>query len=188
MNKKTSLLAIAGMCFLCALSSDALYAQKKSKKNAPASGVSAQTPPAVKKEGIKPFSEIITAKARTTQGLFKTYKVDDKWFFEIPDTLLSREMLVVTRLNKVPTNVSVGNQQYGGEELNEQVLQWERRGKQVLVRVPSYSVRADSTSDMYQSVKNSNLSTIIASFDIKAYNKDTTGVVIDVTDFWQQKH
>jgi hypothetical protein len=50
--------------------------------------------------------------------------------------------------------------------------------------VPSYSVRADSTSDMYQSVKNSNLDAILASFDIKAYNKDTTGVLIDVTDLY----
>lgn len=187
MNKKTSLLAIAGMCFLCAFSSNAVYAQKKSKKTTspPASGTPATPPPPAKKsEAIKPFSEVITAKARSKKGLFKTYKVDDRWFFEIPDTLLNREMLIVSRLNKVPTGVSVGNQQYGGEELNEQVWQWQRRGKQIYVRVPSYSVKADSTSDMYQSVKNSNLSTILASFDIKAYNKDTTGVVIDVTDFY----
>lgn len=184
MNKKTSLLAIAGMCFLCAANTDMLYAQKKSKKKSPETAAAAQLPPPVKKEGIKPFSEVITAKATTKPGLFKTYKVEDKWFFEIPDSLLNREMLVVSRLNKVPAGVSVGNQQYGGEELNEQVWQWERRGKQVFVRVPSYSVRADSTSDMQQSVKNSNLSTIIANFDIKAYNKDTTGVVIDVTDFY----
>lgn len=182
MNKNTKSLAIAGMFFLCAFSSDALYAQKKSKKNAKGSTPAAA--PAAKKEGMKPFSEVITAKARTTNGLFKTYKQDDKWFFEIPDTLLNREMLVVSRLNKVPAGVKVGNQQYGGEELNEQVWQWERRGKQVFIRVPSYSVRADSTSDMHQSVKNSNLSTILASFDIKSVNKDTTGVVIDVTDFY----
>jgi hypothetical protein len=183
MNKRSNLLVIAGMCLVCAFSSEALYAQKKSKKKTPA-GAAATPPPAAKKEGLKPFSEIITAKARKKDGLFKTYKVDDRWFFDIPDSLLSREMLVVSRLNKVPSGVSVGNQQYGGEQLNEQVWQWERRGKQVFVRVPSYSVRADSTSDMYQSVKNSNLSTIIASFDIKAYNKDTSGVVIDVTDFY----
>lgn len=183
MNSKTKLLAIAGMCFLGAACSEAASAQKKSKKTA-ATAAPALTIPAPKKDGLKPFSEVITAKARTKNGLFKTYKVDDKWYFEIPDTLLNREMLVVTRLNKVPSGVSVGNQQYGGEELNDQVWQWERRGKQVFIRVPSYSVRADSTSDMYQSVKNSNLSTILASFEIKAYNKDTTGVVIDVTDFY----
>lgn len=182
MNKNAQLLAIAGMFFFSACGTKTKVAQQKSKKNLPAAA--AATPPPAKKEGIKPFSEVITAKARKKDGLFKTYKIDDKWFFEIPDSLFSREMLIVSRLNKVPSGVSVGNQQYGGEELNEQVWQWERRGKQVLVRVPSYSVRADSTSDMYQSVKNSNLSTILASFDIKAYNKDTSGVVIDVTDFY----
>lgn len=185
MNTQTKSLAIAGMFVLCAFSSTPLLAQKKSKKNAKGTmPPPAMTAPPQKKEGIKPFAEVITAKARTRKGMFNTYKIDDKWFFEIPDTLLNREMLVVSRLNKVPSGVKVGNQQYGGEQLNEQVWQWERRGKQVFVRVPSYSVRADSTSDMYQSVKNSNLSTILASFDIKAYNKDTTGVVIDVTDFY----
>ncbi|WP_158796337.1 zinc-dependent metalloprotease [Pedobacter sp. L105] len=185
MNTKTRLLAVAGMCVFCALGSNTVYAQKKSKKNVPATTTPApQPPPPAKKDEIKHFKDVITAKARTKNGLFKTYKVDDKWFFEIPDTLLNREMLVVSRLNKVPSGVSVGNQQYGGEELNDQVWQWERRGKQIFLRVPSYSVSADSTSDMYQSVKNSNLSTIMASFDIKAYNKDTTGVIIDVTDFY----
>jgi hypothetical protein len=184
MNKKTTLLAIAGMCFLSAFSSNALYAQKKSKKNTPAAGTPVPTPPPAKKEGIKPFAEVITAKAKSKKGLFKTYRLDDKWFFEIPDTILNREMLIVSRLNKVPAGVNVGNQQYAGEELNDQVWKWERRGKQIMIRVPSYSVRADSTTDMYQSVKNSNLSTILASFEIKAYNKDTTGVVIDVTDFY----
>jgi hypothetical protein len=186
MNKTSRSLATAGMLLLCACGSNILLAQTKQNKNPAGTPPPAVTAPATpaKKEGIRPFSEIITAKARTKKGLFVTYKVDDKWFFEIPDTLLNREMLIVSRLNKVPSNVKVGNQQYGGEELNEQVWQWERRGKQVFIRVPSYSVRADSTSDMYQSVKNSNLSTILASFEIKAYNKDTTGVVIDVTDFY----
>ena len=34
------------------------------------------------------------------------------------------------------------------------------------------------------SVQNSNLAQILASFEIKAYNKDTSGIVIDVTDFY----
>ena len=98
--------------------------------------------------------------------------------------MLGREMLLVTRLAKTPAGIHVFGQQYGGESQNDQVWKWERHDKQVFIRVPSYSVRADSTSDMYQSVKNSNLAVVLASFDIKAYNKDTTGVVIDVTDFY----
>jgi hypothetical protein len=137
-----------------------------------------------KKEGIKKFSDLIPAKTPVEKGLFNTYKVDGKYYFEIPDSLFEREMLVVTRLVKTPADVKVNNEQYGGEEANEQVWKWERHDKQIFIRVPSYSIRADSNSDMYQSVKNSNLDVLLQSFDIKAYNKDTTGVVIDVTDFY----
>ena len=187
MNKKIKVLAVAGIVAFGIVGPNAANAQKKSKTQpgkAPVATPAAAAAPAAKKEGIKPYSEIITAKARTTNGLFKTHKVDDKWYFEIPDSLLNREMLVVTRLAKAPVGVKVGNQQYGGEELNEQVWKWERRGKQVYIRVPSYATKADANSDMYQSVQNSNLAQILASFEIKSYNKDTTGVVIDVTDFY----
>lgn len=136
-----------------------------------------------KKEGIKKFSDLI-GKVKGDSGLFTTYKVDGKYYYEIPDSLVSREMLVVTRFVKTPVGLKSFGQQYGGEEVNNQVWKWERRDKQVYIRVPSYSVRADSTSDMYQSVKNSNLDAVLAAFDIKAYNKDTTGVLIDVTDMY----
>ena len=185
MSKNKNL--IAGLAFLCAIGSTTAFAQRKKPTTTTPPTAGTATPPAgaaAKKEGIKSFSEVITSKAKSKTGLFKTHKVDDKWYFEIPDSILNREMLVVTRLAKVPSGVKVGNQQYGGEQLNEQVWQWERRGKQVFIRVPSYSVKADKGTDMYESVKNSNLSSILASFDIKAYNKDTTGIVIDVTDFY----
>jgi hypothetical protein len=137
-----------------------------------------------KKEGIKKFADVIPAKTPRTKGLFNTYKADGKYYFEIPDSILGREMLVVTRLSKTPANLKTFGEQYGGEEANEQVWKWERHDKQIFIKVPSFSIRADSTSDMYRSVKNSNLDAVLASFDIKAYNKDTTGVVIDVTDFY----
>ena len=185
MKKQVKVLAFAGIMVLGLAGIDSAQAQKKPKKGttSPATPAAAAAA-APKKEGIKPYSEVITSKARTTNGLFKTHKVDDKWYFEIPYSIINREMLVVTRLAKAPVGIKVGNQQYGGEELNEQVWKWERRGKQVYIRVPSYATKADSTSDMYESVQNSNLAQILASFEIKAYNKDTTGIVIDVTDFY----
>jgi hypothetical protein len=154
------------------------------KTTATAGGAtSTATISASKKEGIKKFSDLV-GKSKPDTGLFNTYKVDGKYYFEIPDSLINREMLVVTRFVKTPTGLKSFGQQYGGEEVNDQVWKWERHDKQVFVRVPSYSVRADSTSDMYQSVKNSNLDAILAAFDIKAYNKDTTGVLVDVTDLY----
>jgi len=183
MKKNFKVLALAGIVACGMAGSGSALAQKKSKAKK-GETTPAAVPAAPKKEGIKPYSEVITSKARTTNGLFKTHKVDDKWYFEIPDSLINREMLAVTRLSKVPVGVKVGNQQYGGEQINEQVWKWERRGKQVYVRVPSYATKADPNSDMFESVQNSNLSQILASFEIKAYNKDTSGIVIDVTDFY----
>ncbi|MDP9046787.1 MAG: zinc-dependent metalloprotease [Bacteroidota bacterium] len=150
----------------------------------PAGSTATATVGTPKKEGIKKFNDLIPAKTKVNKGLFNTYKVDGKYYYDIPDSLLGREMAVITRLVKTPAGLKVFGQQYGGESQNDQIWKWERHDKQVFIRVPSYSIRADSTTDMYQSVRNSNLDVVLAAFDIKAYNKDTTGVVIDVSDFY----
>jgi hypothetical protein len=175
--------AIAMIAGSCATKKQATQTVTLKTTNTPGGTTATATVGGAKKEGIKKFNELI-GKVKADTGLFNTYKVDGKYYYEIPDSLLNREMLVVTRFVKTPAGLKSFGQQYGGEEVNNQVWKWQRRDKQVFIRVPSYSVRADSTSDMYQSVKNSNLDAVLASFDIKAYNKDTTGVLVDVTDMY----
>ena len=162
------------------------FAQTRKKKNQPAPATTA-TPAAVAaaaaaKPGIKPYKDVITAKATTDNGLFKVHRVDGKYYYEIPDSLFDREMLVVTRYSKSPTVDGT----YGGEELNEQIWKWQKRDKQVYVRIPSYNNIAAKGTDMYQSVQNSNLEAVLSSFDIKALNKDSNSVVIDVTDLYSK--
>lgn len=48
---------------------------------------------------IKPYKEVITEKAITTKGLFKVHKVEDRYFFEIPDSLLDKDFLIVNRIS-----------------------------------------------------------------------------------------
>ena len=45
------------------------------------------------KPGPKPYKDVITDKAITRKGLFTVHKLDDKWFLEIPDSLLGRDVL-----------------------------------------------------------------------------------------------
>jgi hypothetical protein len=132
--------------------------------------------------GMKPYKEVITDKAKTDDGLFKVHRLDGKYFYEIPDSLFNREMLVVTRYSKTPTL----DGKYGGEQLNEQVWKWQKRDKQVFIRVPSYRNIASENSDMYESVRNSNLDAILSSFEIKAINKEANSVVIDVTELFSK--
>lgn len=134
------------------------------------------------KTGIRPYKEVITDKAKTDKGLFKVHRLDNKYFYEIPDSLFDREMLVVTRYAKTPTVDGT----YGGEELNEQVWKWQRRDRQVFIRIPSYRNVAAQETEMFQAVRNSNLDAVLSSFDIKAINTDSNSVVIDVTELYSK--
>jgi ribosomal protein S18 acetylase RimI-like enzyme len=152
----------------------------------PASGASSgtATPP---KSGPKPYKEIITDKAKTQKGLFIVHKVEDKYFFEIPPTIINKEILCITRYSKTP----VGGGTYGGEIANEVVLRFEKGpDNKIFVRTVLNIVHSpDSTQPMFKAVANSNVDPIAQAFDIKAYKKDsiskTENAVIEVTDFFK---
>ena len=131
----------------------------------------------------KPYKEVITDKAISQNVLFTVHKVDDKWYFELPDSLFNREILAVTRFVKSPA----GSRSYGGELVNEQTIRWEKGpSDNVFLRIMTIvSVAPDSTQPIAQAVRNSNADPIAAAFDIKAFGKDSNSVVIDVTDFFK---
>ncbi len=143
------------------------------------------TPPAPPKPGPKPYKEIITDKAISRQGLFAVHKVEDKWYFEVGDSLLGRDVLVVNRISKAPADTRAGFFGYAGDEINENVIRFEKGpNNKIFLRNISFSVYAkDSTKPMYKSVQNSNIQPITAAFDVKALSKDSAGSVIDFTDY-----
>ncbi len=55
----------------------------------------------------KTYDRLITDEAISTHGLFDVHKVGDKYYFEISDRLLNREMLVVTRFIKTPSVMQI---------------------------------------------------------------------------------
>ncbi|MEX0945171.1 MAG: zinc-dependent metalloprotease [Balneolaceae bacterium] len=128
---------------------------------------------------IKAFSEIIKDDFDKDEGLFNVYKDDSNFYYEIPDTLLGREMLMVSRIARTADGIL-----YGGMRNNNQVLRWEKRDKKILLRRVSFSNTASDSLPVFEAVRNSNFEPIIASFDIEAYSADTTGSVIEVTDFF----
>ncbi len=138
--------------------------------------------------GIKPYAEVITAKAKTDKGLFTTHRIEDKYFFEIPDRLMNREILIVNRISKAPANTRASFLGYAGDQISENVISFEKGpNNKVFLRTISYSEMGSDSAGMYQSVRNSNLQPIAASFDIKTFGNDSiTGVkstVIEMTDY-----
>lgn len=143
--------------------------------------------PAPAKAGPKAYKEVITDKSKTTKGLFIVHKIDEKYFFELPDSLMGKEMMAVTRLSQSSTTPgSVGLPAYGGELLNRQVVRFEKGPEnKVFMRAVAYiNVSEDVNSPIYKAVRNSNVDPIAMAFDIKAIRKDTS-TVIEVTDFFK---
>src|SRR5580692_4722430 len=115
-------------------------------------------------QGPKPYKEVITDKAVTHTGLFTVHKVEDKWYFEIPDSIMDREFMAITRFSKT----AAGGGIYGGELANEQTLEWEMGPSHTLfLRVVTLVSMADSTNKIYRAVKNSSVDPIAAAFEIR---------------------
>ncbi|MDX1984347.1 MAG: zinc-dependent metalloprotease [Bryobacteraceae bacterium] len=122
----------------------------------------------------KPYDKVITKDAVTQKGLFAVHKVKDKHYFEIPATQLGKEMLVVVSFKTAGASLV-----YGGQEIGNRVVTWERRGNRVLLRNVSHEIRADAKDPISQAVRSSNEHSIIMSFTLEAEGKDGA-LVIDV--------
>ena len=125
------------------------------------------------------YYEIITDDAVTEEGLFTVHQVEDKLYFEIPDTVLGSEMLMVSRIVRAQAGTG-----YGGTRLNNYVLRWEKRGEHIQLRSVMYQSVADSTTSVYRAVKAATFEPIIASFEIESIGPDSVSSLIEVTDLF----
>ncbi len=133
-------------------------------------------------EGPGAYSEIVTEEAESDEGLFTVHTVGDKLYFEIPDTLLDREILVVSRVARVPTNFFGFNS--AGSKAGEQVVLFQKRGDAIQMRVRNYNNFAPDTAAIRFSVEANNFEPVVAAWEIEAIGPDSTTSVIDMTDFF----
>ncbi|MEP7277599.1 MAG: zinc-dependent metalloprotease [Bacteroidota bacterium] len=137
------------------------------------------------RQGPKPYKDVITDKAVTSQGLFTIHKVEEKWYFEIADSLLGRDILIVNRLSKAAAGMRNFFLGYAGDQIGNNVVSFEKgpNNKIFLKKISFDELSKDSLQPMYRAVMNSNIQPIVAAFDIAAYNKDSTGSILDMTTY-----
>ncbi|HMS53892.1 MAG TPA: zinc-dependent metalloprotease [Fimbriimonadaceae bacterium] len=131
-----------------------------------------------KKAEDDPYTKAI--KDYTAQdGVFKVWRNKESVMFEIPKPTMSRDFLWVTELKQTPRGM------YNGTAVAENVVRWEERDEKVLLRLIDYTVVATGLDAAIQSaVKQSTVSPIIRSFDIKARSKDGAAL-IDVSSYYK---
>lgn len=118
--------------------------------------------------GPKPYAQVITDEAVSRDGLFRTHRIGDKLYFEIPAERLGQEMLLLRR-------IAAGNGSQGTA-----VVSWERSGDRILLRQHSHDMTADPSSSISLAVKAATHGTIIARLDVEAWGPNGSAVV-DVT-------
>jgi hypothetical protein len=147
----------------------------------PAGGAPAQGAPAAARRP-RPYAQVITDRAHTERGGVTVHRVDDRYFFEVPDSLLNRDILFVSRLSGVPAGFS--GLEFAGTEVARRVVRWEKVNDRINLRIISYAAVADDSLPISISVRNNNYSPVLAAFPIQAFTRDSNSYVIDVTDFF----
>lgn len=138
------------------------------------------------KKGLQPYYKIIKDSSKGKSGLFVVNQVNTKFYFQIPDSLFNRYMLVVTRYLSTPE----GFGRFGGEKANEQTIYFEKGSNNtVFLRSLQYKQDVRNPDSMLaKALAGSNENPIVAAFPIKTINPETGNIVIDVTDVFKKEN
>jgi len=134
---------------------------------------------------IRPYKDVITAGMKTYNGFFTVHQKDDKYYFEIPNSLLGRDILFVNRIAKASADMRNGAAGYAGDQIGESVYHFELGpSHKLFLRRISFSEYAnDSTRSLFAAVQKNNVQAIAMAWPIAAFRPDSSGVVVDATEF-----
>ncbi len=121
-------------------------------------------------------------KEQVMDGLYGIYKAKNDWFFEIPDSILGRYILTITRYISTPVDGGV----YGGEMVNNQTLYWEKSvNNKLLLRSCILNASADGKGNINKAILTSTENPIIGAFNIESSSNGK--YKINVTKFFSEE-
>ena len=137
----------------------------------------------VKKDTVKkttPYEKLLKEGGSECEGMFTVRHIKDDWYFEVPDSLMGRLLLVVTRFKAVPQ----GFKMISGEEVNRSVVYWEQHnGKTLFLREYVQSQFGRPGDKIAEALKQSTVDPVIAKFDVIGRNPETQAQLINVSKF-----
>ncbi len=129
------------------------------------------------------YNNLITSDAITSSGVVDVHYVGDKIYYEIPDSLLGRDFLMVSRVASVPSNFFGFTS--SGSKTAEQVIAFEKVRGKVVIRQRSYNSVAADSLPISRSVRANNFEPVITTFDIKAIGPDNNTTVFEINSLFE---
>jgi hypothetical protein len=124
------------------------------------------------------YEDVVPASAETVRGLFDVHQVDDAILFEIPDEMLGRDMMIMSRFHRV----QAGQTNVGANMSPNLTVRWERRRDRILLRGVDLSTTADPDDNVQIAVDNQRFAPVLASLPIEARGDGSS--VVDVTELY----
>ena len=145
----------------------------------------------IQKEGVKSqakkepketeYQKLIKKGGTVKDGLFRVRHIEDKYYFEVPDSMLGRYILCVTRFTAVPQNFGM----FAGEEITHSTIYFEKRDtSQIMVRQYVLSHLADNGDNISRTLEQSTIDPIVQSFKVIGKNEEKDASLIEVTSLF----
>ena len=127
------------------------------------------------------YQKIIKKGGTVTDGLFRVRHIEDKYYFEVPDSMLGRYILCVTRFTAVPQNFG----QFAGEEITHSTIYFEKRDtSQIMIRQYVLSHLADNGDNISRTLEQSTVDPIVQAFKVIGLNEEKDASLIEVTSLF----
>jgi len=146
-----------------------------------------------KKDAVKTENEAkkdSTAKGNTTayddfikgtvtkDGLFKIHTIKEKIYFEIPNEVLGKDLLIVNKISSVPAQINNAGINKGINYENKLIRFYKDvKNNKVWAKTFDPKISVDKKDNIALSVRDNYVESIIEGFEIKTYGKDSAVVV-----------
>ena len=131
------------------------------------------------------FEKIASESNLISRGMFNVYSQDGKYYFEIPVSLLQRDMLVVNKLQRVPFELNDAGVNRGTNYETQMIrFEWNKEEKKIRVRQSRPLPESPENDAITRSVRDNFISPLIADFKLEACNADSTAVIIQINDIY----
>ena len=131
------------------------------------------------------FEKIASESNLVSRGMFNVYAQDGKYYFEIPVSLLQRDMLVVNKLQRVPFELNDAGVNRGTNYETQMIrFEWNKEEKKIRVRQSRPLPESPENDAITRSVRDNFISPLIADSKLEACNADSTSVIIQINDIY----
>ena len=151
--------------------------KKSKKKDAAKTENEAKKDSTASKGNTAAYNDFIKD-AVTKNGLFKIHTIKEKIYFEIPNEVLGKDLLIVNKISSVPAQINNAGINKGMNYENKLIRFYKDvKNNKVWAKTFDPKISVNKKDNIALSVRDNYVESIIEGFEIKTYGKDSAVVV-----------